>query len=396
MSTTTSEFLTIRYLGTDYSYPYPVAGLTIKDFMARFIEDNRIQATTILGLFNGNKCLAPSGTFQLFNIQMGQLLEVKPSQNKKPLVIRIQTLSGQDRQYTLDDAKTMRDLYEAIKADSGLSSFTGTFPMLFNHRMHVLESDEPLRDYLNLPNFINWETSQIPHFYLFECSRQFETHCFNYQSRSKTEIFLADNIWKPISCETQTNDAMSIYLLSLYALTSVFGTGSDADFDDLNQTHSFHFLTVLRQTLFPPACLAFKHLIEGGLFLFEKQLLSEALYRLFRECLPQTIPNNQVFSYTPYMFYANLQKAQFKSEKHDGYEQVILCKLCSRGETQHDKHLYFDNPVNQLSNSNGKFELAELEESSGAKDTYINQTDLKVFINWLKTCSEPQMHPKIT
>jgi hypothetical protein len=182
----------------------------------------------------------------------------------------------------------------------------------------------------------------------------------------------------------------------LYALTSFFGTNPDADFDDLNKTHSFHFLTVFRQTLFPPACLAFKHLIEGGLFLFEKQLLSEALYRLFRECLPQTIPNNEVFLYTPYMFYANFQKAQFMSEEHDGYEQVLLCKLCSGGDTQHEKDLYFDNPVSQLSNSNGKFELVELEKSTEAKDTYINQTDLKVFMNWLKTCSESQMHQKIT
>ncbi len=177
----------------------------------------------------------------------------------------------------------------------------------------------------------------------------------------------------------------------------LFGTNPDTDFDNLNETHSFHFLTVLRRTLFPPACLAFKHLMEGGLFLFEKQLLSEALYRLFRECLPRDIPNNQVFLYTPYIFYATIQKAQFMSKEHDGYEQVILCKLCSRGDTEHNTHIYFDKPIISLSNSNGNFKLDELEnKSSEAKDTYINQTDLKVFMKWLNNCSEQQIPSKIT
>ncbi|CAF3822241.1 unnamed protein product, partial [Rotaria sp. Silwood1] len=122
-------------------------------------------------------------------------------------------------------------------------------------------------------------------------------------------MFYASEEWQPSSCEKQTEDAMSIYLLSLYALTSLFGSNPDTDYVDFNATHSFHFLTVLRQTLFPPACLAFKHMLEGALFFFEKRLLSEALYQLFRKCLPQTIPDNQVFLYTPYILYANFQKA---------------------------------------------------------------------------------------
>jgi hypothetical protein len=450
MSAAKSKCLIINYLGTDYLYPYPVVELSIKDFITRFLEDNDIETTVQLGLFNENVSLTPSYTLQFFGIQMGQRLELKPLQNNKPLVIRIQTLSGQERQYTLDDGKTMRDLYETIKIDRNLSSFTETFPMLFNHRMHVMESDELLGDYLKLSNFIDWETSRIPHFYLFECSRQFEAYAYNYQSGSRKEILYAEGTWQPISCEKQTDNAMSIFLLSLYALTSFYGTNPDTDFDNRNETPSFHFLTVLRQTLFPPACLAFKHLMEGGLFLFEKQVLSEALYRLFRECLPEDIPNEQVFLYTPYMFCMNIQKAQLISKEHDDYKQdilrgvarggalgacapllekkslegskdlktysqnkrfsplaplrkflatplVILCKLCSRDDTEHDVHTYFTNPVIRLGNSGEYFELDELEtKSTEAKNTYIDQTDLKVFMKWLNNYGEQRIPSKIT
>jgi hypothetical protein len=397
MSATTSKCLIINYLGTNYLYPYPVVELNIKDFITRFLEDNDIQTTVQLGLFDENVCLTRSCTLQFFGIQMGQRLELKPLQNNKSLVIRIQTLSGQDRQYTLNDGKTMRDLYETIKIDRDLSPFTETFPILFNHRMHVIESDELLGDYLKVSNFIDWETSQSPHFYLFECSRQFEAYAYNYQSGSRKEILYAEDTWQPISCEKQTENAMSIFLLSLYALTSLYGTNPDIDFDNRNETSPFHFLTALRQTLFPPACLAFKHLMEGGLFVFEKQVLSEALYRLFRESLPEDIPNKQVFLYTPHMFCINIQKAQLISKEHDDYEQVILCKLCSQGDTEHDVHTYFTNPVIRLGNSSKNFELHELEtKSTEVKNTYIDQTDLKGFMKWLNDCGEQRIPSKIT
>jgi hypothetical protein len=260
-----------------------------------------------------------------------------------------------------------------------------------------MESDELLGDYLKVSNFIDWETCQIPHFYLFECSRQFEAYAYNYQSGSKKEILYADDTWQPVSCEKQTDNAMSIFLLSLYALTSLYGTNPDIDYDNRNETPSFHFLTVLRQTLFPPACLAFKHLMEGGLFLFEKQMLSEALYRLFREYLPEDILNKQVFLYTPYMFCINIQKAQLISKEHDDYEQVILCKLCSRGDIEHDVHTYFTNPIIRLGNSSENFELDELEtKSTEAKNMYIDQTDLKVFMKWLNSYGKQRISSKIT
>jgi hypothetical protein len=291
----------------------------------------------------------------------------------------------------------VRDLYQAIRVDSDLSLFNGTFPILFNHRMHILESDELLRDYLELHNIINGESSNIPHFYLFQCSQRFESHYLNYQNQSKKEIFHVDEVWKPSSCEKQTDDAMSIYLLSLYSLTLLFGTNLDTDLNHLNVTHSSHFLAVLRQILFPPACLALRHLIEGALFVFEKQLLSEALYQLFRKCLPQTIPNNQVFLYTPHILYANFQKTQVTPKERDGYEQIILCKLCEAGDTQHVSHIYFDNPVMKFIDSNEKFSLMELEdEPTETKDTYVKQTDLKVIMKWFENCSEKLMFSKIT
>lgn len=364
MSATKSECLIINYLGIDYFYPYPTKELIIKDFITRFLEDNSIQTTAQLDLFNENVCLTSSCTLQFFGIQMGQRLQLKLLQNSKPVVIRIQTLLGQERQYTLDDGKTMRDLYETIKIDRDLSSFTETFPMLFNHRMHVMESDELLGDYLKVSNFIDCKTSKIPHFYLFECSRQLEAYVYNYQSGSRKEILQAGNAWQPISCEKQTDNAMSIFLVSLYALTSLYGTSPDIDLDNRNEIPPFHFLTALRQTLFPPACLALKHLMEGGLFIFEKQMLSEALCRLFRECLPQDIPNNQLFLYTPYIFCTNIQKAQLISNEHDDYEQVILCNLSS-----------LDNPAIGL-------------------DT--DQTDLKGFMKWLDNCGKQQISSKIS
>jgi hypothetical protein len=115
--------------------------------------------------------------------------------------------------------------------------------------------------------------------------------------------------------------------------------------------------------------------MEGGLFVFEKQMLSEALCRLFRECLPEDIPNNQLFLYTPHMFCTNIQKAQFISKEHDDYEQVILCKLCSQGDTEHDVHTYFTNPVNGLD---------------------IDQTDLKGFMKWLNNRGKQRISSKIS
>jgi hypothetical protein len=200
-------------------------------------------------------------------------------------------------------------------------------------------------------------------------------------------MFLATDNWQPLACVKQTDTAMSIYLITLRILSNVFLSYSEVETDSICANHLPQFLIVLRHFLFPPACLAFYHLIEGGLFQFEKQLISEAFFRLFREMLPTSVADNEVFLYTCQIFYNIFENAQHASTEGDGYQIVDLIKPVS-DSTNDTTPTHFIKPVYQLGRSNDNLVLSELvdveKENKIAGVDYIRQSDLIALLEWMK------------
>ena len=386
-TTTDTQLLNIKYSDDDYSLGYPESTTTVSDFIHRFLTEFNLSTNEQLVLCRGNIRLAPTVPLQSFGVKPGEILELKSTKRKKPLTIRIQTLRGSSLHYAMDEYSTMKDLYETIRTSNNPPLVNGTFPILFNHRMVLVESDERLSTYLDLHSFnIRWEGSQIPDFYLFECQSQFQNGYLHYRERNKKELLCNDESWQPASCTRQTNDASSIFVGSLFALTTFFDAQMEHDHNDLNNSHSFHFLRTLRHTLFPPACQALEHLLHGTLHHFEKQLISESFYHLLDLWLPAEIPREQLFLYTPHLLYDSLQKADYTWKEHDNYTTVLLCSLCSQGDTNHAQHTYFKRPISDGDGSTTKFQLYELggHDPSLLKIAGIPQPDLDALMRWFE------------
>lgn len=381
-----SNCVTIKYGNDSCLCPLPPSTTTIKDFIARLKDDLTIDATAPLILTYKNNRLLPSGTLQSYGIQSGCVLDLKSTVAQALLQIRVQTLAGEQSCYSMPSNATLQNLFDAINKDTAFS-FTTTFPILFNHRMHLCSSNELLADYLKLQNDINSDTDQVPHFYLFECKRQLETHHLDYDECPKNEMFLATDNWQPLTCVKQSDTAMSIYLITLRILSNVFASHSEVETDSICASHLPQFLIVLRRFLFPPACLAFYHLIEGGLFQFEKQLVSEAFFRLFRQILPATVGDGDVFLYTPQVFYYLFENAQHASTERDSYQIVDLVKPVLDNEPN-TTPTHFVKPVYQLGKTNDNLilsELADVQKENKVVDVdFVRQSDLIAFLEWMK------------
>ncbi|CAF1197755.1 unnamed protein product [Didymodactylos carnosus] len=374
-----AKVIKVKFNGKTRRYPYPIT--PIKDFMESLRTDFSILANTKLNLLDNSEELSPSSTLEALGIPAGTELELTSDIDNKDLTIKVQTVTGQVFQFRFDNHSTLNDLYGAIHKQT---EFTTTFPLLFNHRMHIFESrkflDELVINFLHLTT-INDET--IPHFYLFECDRTFETRKYDYKKTLK-DLFLNDDLWQPKSAQ-QTELAISIYLNSMFALTRVFLTKKDVEFDSVHNVYMAQFLIVLRRFLFPPACLAFKHAMESALFNFEKPLLSEAFYHLFRDLLPKHIPNNELFSYTPYVFCWIFLNGELASTESACYESVELGSLIGNASrnTENDAQLYkyFVEPVRLFNDSNrDRFVIKEYEDVKNSHrlttNDYQRQTDL--------------------
>jgi hypothetical protein len=382
----TTNCVTIKYGNESCLCPLPSSTTTIKDFISQLKDEFTIDATTSAFLTYKNDRLLQLGTIKVYGIQAGDVLELKTTLSQASLPIRIQTLSGSQLCYQMPPNATLNDLFTIINNDQTVLLPT-MFPILFNHRMHLCPSNELLIDYLKSQNNINWSNDQIPHFYLFECKRQLETHHLEYDKSTKNEIFHATDNWQPLSCVKQSDLAMSIYLITLRILSNVFMSYSEVETDSICANHLPQFLIVLRRFLFPPACLAFYHLIEGGLFQFEKQLVSEAFFRLFRELLPANVDDSDVFLYTPQIFYYIFENAQHASTERDSYQIVNLTK--SVLDNAHGTMpTYFITPVYQLGRSNDNLilsELADVQKENKKMDVdFIRQSDLIGILNWMK------------
>jgi hypothetical protein len=262
------------YCGQSNKCPYPAPEMKIKEFINKLKDDLNVDTKIVLNLFSGKDRLLPSGMIHDYGIKPGDELRLEESVSpvssnvsQVSLNICLQTLAGQQYEYTMSYTATLDDLFSTIDTDKSFS-FTSTFPILFNHRMHLWKSKELLPCYLKLHKGNNNSQYKVPDFYLFECQRQFETHHLEYQKAGHSEIFFAQDFWQPLGCVKQNEMAMSTFLISLKVLKAAFLSQPEPEVDAINYAHIPKFLIILRQFLFPPACLALYHVLEGECFQF--------------------------------------------------------------------------------------------------------------------------------
>ncbi|CAM4879968.1 unnamed protein product [Rotaria socialis] len=390
------SIIKIKFNGKVKRFPYPAT--TIKEFIEVLRVEFNVKANTTLNLCDDGEELSTSSKLAELGIKDSSELILISSAENKSFTMKLQTLLGQVFEFRFNNDATLKDLYEAIYLKI---EFTTTFLLLFNHRMHIFQSikflAEPIIHFLNLTT-INEES--IPHFYIFECDRTFETRKYEY-TKNFRQIFLQSDLWQPRSGK-QPDLAMSIYLNSMYALVRVFLANKDVDSDSVHNVYMPQFLIVLRRFLFPPACLAFKHAMEGALFNFEKQLLSEAFFHLFRNLLPKHISDCDLFSYTPYVFCWIFRNGDYSSTENACYESVELSRLNRPTNADAAKEggpdKYFVQPVRLLNDKivNGacnRFVLIEYEEVQTqyqlTEDDYQRQTDLVGLLMFLKIFEMP-------
>lgn len=378
------NFIKIGFNGKIRRYPYPTT--TIEQFLESLRKDFSIDPNVKLNLLYNDEELSTSGTLKDLGVPESSELILQLDSTNNTFPVKVQTVHGNIYELRFNTGATLKDLYESI---SQQITFASTFPLLFNHRMHIFKTnkflEQPLVDLLKLTEIKN---ENIPHFYLFECSRAFETLIYDYTKSFKT-IFLKNDLWQPKTAQ-QTDDAIGIYLNSMFALTRVFMTRKDDDFDSAHNVYMPQFLIVLRRYLFPPACLAFKHALEGALFEYEKTLLSEALFQLFRQILPRSISDSELFAYTPHVFCWIFTNGDHTSTENACYESAEFINRPNRVVTTDTNEMtnsdkYFVNPVRLLNDKviNGasqRFELMEYDEARNAynltENDYQRQTDL--------------------
>lgn len=379
-----SKIVKVKFNEKTRRYPYPTT--TIKDFLKILRTDFKLPTNATINLLDKDEELSTSYTLEELGIAESSELILKLDTEDNGFKIKVQTVLGQVYEFHLNSDATLQDLYGSIQ---GKIEFTTTFPLLFNHRMHIFKTtkflSEPLIDFLHLTPI---NDDNIPHFYLFECERTFETRIYDYAKNLKS-IFLKSDLWQPRSGQ-QTEEAILIYLNTMFALIRVFLTKKDVDFDSVHNVYMPQFLIVLRRYLFPPACLAFKHAMEGALFNFEKPLLSEAFFHLFRNLLPKRIPDSELFSYTPHVFcwiFRNGDHTSMESACYESAEfinrQNIPPQVNTEAESAPDK--YFVNPARLFNNNiiNGasdRFVLIEYDVVRTmqylTENDYQRQTDL--------------------
>ncbi|UJR07099.1 hypothetical protein I4U23_011387 [Adineta vaga] len=355
-----SEIIKVKFNGKTKRFRYPKT--PIKDFLDNWRTEFNIPENAILSLYDGDEELSISSTLKDLGIANASELILLSANENKDFIVKLQTVSGQMFEFRFNNHATLKDLYSAIQTKA---DFTTTYPLLFNHRMHLFQSPkiltEPLVNFLSLTTITN---ENIPHFYMCECDRTFETRMYKYNKHLKN-IFVQNDLWQPRS-QRQSDMAMMIYLNTMYALIRVFLTEKDVNFDSVHNVYMPQFLIVLRRFLFPPACLAFQHAMEGALFNFEKPVLSEAFFHLFRNLLPIRIPDSELFSYTPFVFCWIFCNGDLNSVQSACYESAPLTACTNTtdhaGNTRKSTSFkYFVEPVRLL---NGKV-------VAGAHDRFV-------------------------
>lgn len=358
----------VTYSGETKRFAYPSD--TIGQFIARIRAQFGIDPEMKVTLYDGNEGLTTDSSLKDLGVKDDTELQLRAHGND--FKVTVQDAKGDINQYDMSSSSTLENLYEKVKDKIDSQKY----PLLFNHRMHLFKSDkffnEPLANLMPLSQF---NDPCIPQFYVFECERKYEADIYDYVDAN----FNNDDPWKPASIK-QSDEAMLVFLNSMFALRKIFSTQKDADLDTILLTCLPQFLIVLRRYLFPPACLAFKHLIEGRIFQFEKLLLSEALCKLLDLLLPETIPRSELFSYTPYLFCWIFKKKDQTSQDHTGYEEAV--------DFLGEDAKYRKNPVRLLADklevdASKPFVLKEYDfvkdKALAENEDYQKQSDLRGF-----------------
>ena len=126
-----ANYIKVSFDGRTKRYLYPTT--TIKVFLEVLRTDFSIHANERLNLLDKDEELDTSCTLKELGVtEASELILQLDATNK--ISIKIQTIGGKVYELHFNTNATLKDLYESI---SQQITFTSTFPLLFNHRMHM-------------------------------------------------------------------------------------------------------------------------------------------------------------------------------------------------------------------------------------------------------------------
>jgi ubiquitin-protein ligase len=135
------------------------------------------------------------------------------------------------------------------------------------------------------------------------------------------------------------------------------------------------FFVHLRKYLFPPAVLALKHAMEGGLFWFEKPLIVDSLLQLLTLLCPAKIKRNELCDCIPLLFCWLLEQCDPTATESDFYQLVNLVDL--NGEEKR----YFNDPATAVNANSVPLVMREREKIPVSA---IRHVDVRSFTRYMQ------------
>lgn len=127
-----ANFIKISFNGKIRRYPYPTT--TIEGVLESLRKDFCIDTNTKLNLLYNKEELGISGTLKDLGVPESSELILQLDATNSTFPVKVQTVHGNVYELRFNTGATLKDLYESI---SQQITFTSTFPLLFNHRMHM-------------------------------------------------------------------------------------------------------------------------------------------------------------------------------------------------------------------------------------------------------------------
>ena len=356
-----SKVFTICVDGRVHRMPLDHAFISILEMKARVRQRFNIYYDFDL-LYKG-AILCPSDSFTDLQIQSAQPLRIRrkgfhPPVMSEPrleedggfgetfLIIRVASLS-KVYEVRVPTTATLQELWQSISEsfikDAMYSRSRGTFPLLFNHRMHIFSDVRteraPLEDFLTMEStFMN---DRGPHFFIYGIHELEVQDAYTYQQNPR-EIFSDSDCWESRELLVRMDRiSQTMLLTSLYALQRYFRQPPE---DEVHQREVLEakFLNLVREYLFPPAVLALIHALQGAMFIYEKSILYDGLLKILREFCSISIETSALGTFTPHLFCWLLSKCSQIENEFPPYVNCILVDYDVPDET-------WDNEVRALS-----------------------------------------------
>ncbi|CAF0927148.1 unnamed protein product [Didymodactylos carnosus] len=233
--------------------------------------------------------------------------------------------------------------------------------------MHIFPSEttykEKVVDFIKL---LPLNVNDLPHFYIFASPKSYKE---NYDYETQPEKILHNSREWDRPYVGGSRSSSSVLLSALCALRMFFHPINDIeDGDEAYRNALLHvgyrkaleaqFFIHLREYLFFPAVLALKHVMEGTVFKFEKQLLAASLADLLRLFCSPAVRDEHILYYTPLLFSWLLNKCNVESSETDSFQIVEL-------RQQTTTMAYFVNPITRPGiKKNNQLLLEELTEEN--------------------------------